>query len=71
MATGYIGTHIHTIPSSMGGGWIVPITLEGEQAMESFFNEEATYLCPIGKTGWIVEPWQIADLADFVKEQEQ
>lgn len=68
MTQQFLGVHAHTIPCQMGGGWIVPITLEGFDVLQTFFGEPAEYLCPIGKTGWVVEPYAVTDLAEYIRE---
>lgn len=57
------------IPSSFGGGWIVPLTPAGTQALMKFFDDEPAPLDPIGgDAGWIVEPQQTSDLAVHLRE---
>lgn len=56
--------------SPFGGGWIVPLTPSGEQALGEFFGEEPADLAPIGARGYIVEPWQAAELAGHLIDQE-
>jgi hypothetical protein len=54
------------IPSSFGGGWIVPLTPAGTQALMEFFGEEPTDIAPIARRGYIVEPYQSGDLAEHL-----
>lgn len=56
--------------SPFGGGWIVPLTPKGEQALIEFFGEEPADLPPIGLRGFIVEPWQAEELAGHLTDQE-
>lgn len=56
--------------STFGGGWIVPLTPKGEQALGEFFGEEPSDLAPIGARGFIVEPYQASDLAEHLTENE-
>jgi hypothetical protein len=56
-----------TIPSSFGGGWIIPLTPAGSMALADFFDEEPAELAPLGGTvGYIVEPYQVGDLAEHM-----
>ena len=55
------------IKSPMGGGWIVPLTDEGRQALTHYFGEEPAAIGPLGdELGWIVEPYEAGDLADYL-----
>lgn len=57
------------IASSFGGGWIVPLTLDGSRALMEFFDEEPAPLAPLGgEVGYIVEPNQTNDLAVHLRE---
>lgn len=61
---------VQTIRSSFGGGWVIPLTPMGTQALMEFFGEEPDELAPLGGTaGYIVEPWQGTDLIEFMKIQ--
>lgn len=56
-----------TIASSFGGGWIIPLTPAGSMALADFFDEEPAELAPLGGTvGYIIEPYQVGDLAEHM-----
>lgn len=58
------------IPSVFGGGWIIPLTPAGSQALMDFFGEEPSELAPLGGTaGYIVEPYRAGDLAEYLHER--
>jgi hypothetical protein len=61
--------------SPMGGGWVWPLNKDGRHALRSFFEEDPA---PIPVTvmngdgelscvGYVVEPWQSAELADHLR----
>jgi hypothetical protein len=53
----------------MGGGWIVPLSDEGEDVLERFFEEEAAPIGPLGgQLGYIVEPQEAESLAEYLIE---
>lgn len=56
--------------STFGGGWIVPLTPEGERSLGEFFGEEPSFLAPIGLRGFIVEPHMAEDLAAHLAGEE-
>lgn len=57
------------IRSPMGGGWIIPITVEGEDVLERYFNEPAYPIDPLGGVeGYIVEPNKAEELAEYLFE---
>lgn len=56
------------IRSPMGGGWIIPLTPAGTQALLEFYGEEAEALDPLGgRCGYLVEPYQSGDLAEHLR----
>lgn len=56
------------IASPMGGGWVVPLDAAGIQALAEFFGEPATALAPLGgQKGYVVEPFQSAELAEHLR----
>lgn len=60
------------IKSTFGGGWIVPLNDEGERILAEYFGPEnpISELAPIdGQRGWIVEPHDAADLAEYLKSE--
>lgn len=58
------------IKSPMGGGWIVPATVEGEHVLTEYFGEGPCEIPPLGgRRGWIVEPQDAADLAEYLKSE--
>lgn len=61
--------HVQAIPSPMGGGWVLPLTAEGESFLREWFDDEPVALAPLGDVpGFIVEPSQSADLAEALRE---
>lgn len=55
--------------SPMGGGWIIPLTDEGEDVLERFFEEPAWPLPPCGNAmGHIVEPQDAEALAEYLHD---
>lgn len=59
---------VEAIPSSFGGGWIVPLTADGRRALEEYFSEAPTRLRMAGdRDAYIVEPYQSSDLAEFLR----
>lgn len=58
------------IKSPMGGGWIVPITPRGRLILTQYFGEGPTPIAPLGdQRGWIVEPQDAGDLAEYLKSE--
>lgn len=53
---------------TFGGGWVVPLTDEGYDWLEAFFND-APAETPINETAWIVEPQDVRDLAESAAGQ--
>jgi hypothetical protein len=57
------------IRSPMGGGWIIPLTDEGEDVLERFFDEPAYPIAPLGgEAGYIVEPQDGEALAEYLHD---
>lgn len=57
------------IRSPMGGGWIVPLTDEGEDILERFFGGPPDPIAPLGgELAYIVEPQEGADLAEYLAD---
>lgn len=54
------------IKSPMGGGWIVPLTDDGKRVLTEYFGEEPADLPPLRQVGWIVEPQEAGDLAEYL-----
>lgn len=54
-------------PTAFGGGWIIPLTPEGERTLTDYFQEPCAYLPPVGKHGWIIEPWQTLDVREALE----
>lgn len=48
--------------SSFGGGWLIPISEKGREALEVYFDEPAVPLAPVGAPGYIIEPGQTGDI---------
>lgn len=58
------------IRAPMGGGWIIPLTDEGTTALATYFGEPATPIDPLGgEAGYIVEPQDAGDLAEFLRAE--
>jgi hypothetical protein len=56
------------IRSTFGGGWIIPLTPAASMALADFFDEEPAELAPLGgRAGYIVEPNQAGDLAEYLR----
>lgn len=56
------------IPSTFGGGWIIPLSDEAAEICQGIFGEEEAPLAPIGGTsGWIVEPQDLADTVEALR----
>lgn len=54
-------------PSQFGGGWIKARTEAESEILADWFGEDPMPLAPLGcALGWIVEPYQVADLADLL-----
>jgi hypothetical protein len=67
--------HVRAIPSPADdrgiGGWVLPLTVEGEAFLEGWFGEQPTEIASLGYLrGFIVEPSQSADLAEALLEAE-
>lgn len=54
------------IHGPFGGGWIVPLTDEGHEALAEYYGEPAAPIAPLGDVlGYIVEPYVTVDLAEY------
>lgn len=52
---------------SFGGGWIIALNDEGRLVLEEYFGTAATPIAPLGgQEGWIVEPADSEDLANYL-----
>lgn len=59
---------VRVTPSTFGGGWAVPITQEGTDALYDYFRAKAEPLAPLGGTaGYIVEPSESPALAEYLR----
>jgi hypothetical protein len=59
---------VEIIRAPFGGAWACPFTDDGESALQGFFGEEPTELRPLcDRVGYIVEPYQMADLAEHLR----
>lgn len=57
------------IPSTFGGGWIIPLSDEAAEICRHIFGEDEAPLPPIGGTsGWIVEPQDLADAVEALRD---
>ena len=52
-------------PSTFGGGWLKPVTDLGRQLAWEALGEKAAQIWP---NGFIVEPWQIDQVASWRDE---
>lgn len=51
-----------------GGGWIIPLTPAGSEALLEFFDEEPCELAPLGgRAGYIVEPNEAGELTEYLQ----
>ncbi|QTH19684.1 hypothetical protein HRJ34_15025 [Rhizorhabdus wittichii] len=56
------------IPSTFGGGWLIPVSSEAREAFTNQFGEEAAPLAPLGdEEGWIIEPRDMRDLMNDIR----
>lgn len=61
---------VRAIPSSFGGGWMIPLTPEGSQVLAEYFDAEPAPIAPLGGlSGYIVEPQDAEDLAEYLKAE--
>lgn len=61
---------VRVVPSPFGGGWALPISPAGVDALADYFGEPAAPLAPLGgQQGYIVEPVQSSELAEFLRAQ--
>jgi hypothetical protein len=59
---------VEIIRAPMGGAWACPLTDDGENTLQRFFSEEPTELRPLcDRVGYIVEPQDAADLAEYLR----
>lgn len=57
---------VATRPSPFGGGWVWALDAAGSQALFEFFGEKASFIPPIRRWAYIVEPKQAEDLAEHL-----
>lgn len=56
------------IRSPFGGGWIIPLSDEAAEICRDIFREDEAPLASIGGTsGWIVEPQDLADTVESLR----
>lgn len=61
---------VRAIPSTFGGGWIIPLTPDGSRVLGEYFDAEPQAIGPLGDAlGYIVEPQDAADLAEYLKAE--
>jgi len=61
---------LKAIKSTFGGGWVVPLNDDGRRVLTEYFGEGPTPLQPLGgEEGWIVEPQDAGDLAEYLKSE--
>lgn len=59
---------VEIIRAPMGGAWVCPLTDDGASALRTFFEAEPEELRPLcDRVGYIVEPYQCADLAEYLR----
>ncbi len=59
---------IKMVKSTFGGGWVIPLNLIGRRALAAYYQEAPTEITPLGgEQGWIVEPQDAGDLAEYLK----
>jgi hypothetical protein len=60
---------VEIIRAPMGGAWVCPFTDDGENILQQFFGEEPVELRPLcDRVGYIVEPYQMGDLAESLRD---
>lgn len=58
------------VPSSFGGGWIIPLTPEGSRVLAEYFDAEPQPFLPLGgRQGYIIEPQDAADVAEYLRSE--
>lgn len=63
---------VKAIKSPMGGGWVVPLNDDGRRVLAEYFGPEnpISELAPLGgEAGWIVEPQDAGDLAEYLRSE--
>jgi hypothetical protein len=61
---------VKAIKSSFGGGWVVPLNDDGRRVLTEYYGPEnpISELPPLGnELGWIVEPQDAEDLAEYLR----
>lgn len=59
---------IEFIPSGFGGGWMIPLSDEADDALADYFGERGAGLPPIGGTyGYIIEPQDLRDAVETLR----
>lgn len=59
---------VRAIKSTFGGGWIVPLNDGGRRVLTEYFGEPPAPLQPLGgEEGYIVEPQDAGDLAEYLR----
>lgn len=62
-------TDVRFIPCcTFGGGWLEPLTDVGHDGCLDIMEEEPAFVAPIGADGYIVEPYEVADLVTALRE---
>jgi hypothetical protein len=60
---------IEFIPSSFGGGWLVPLVEKGREATEAHFGEPPHNQTALGgQPGYILEPWEVRGTIRALRE---
>ena len=54
---------------TFGGGWLTAETEQGEDACGEVFGEDAYDCPPIGRNAWIVEPCELGDVIQDLRER--
>lgn len=58
------------IPSTFGGGWIIPLTPDGSRVLGEYFDAEPQPIAPLGGLlGYIIEPQDGADVAEYLRAE--
>lgn len=55
------------IPSSFGGGWIVPKKEGCRRWLEQYFGEPIEVFALLGVEGFIVEPYMVEDMVTALR----
>lgn len=55
---------------AFGGGWLEPLTDEGRDGCLDVLEDEPAFFAPIATEGYIVEPYEVADVVTALRERD-